>query len=228
MRSLLLFLPLLALGCRDTKGASDCGVPSAGHSEANYVFVDSNFSCEEEGAILTPFDLDADSFFDGATLAQADVVTDFELIATDWSSTGAELVVNVGDTDLPTGVRANDGDHHVFMVDDNDGIDDGTNSIALTSRWGGEDGETDDCDIRFFTTRDDSSVRSWVADDTPGSSQYDLAYILGHEMGHCVGLGDQEAPELSGSLMFGSYTQGTNYSGPHVDDEEGAILIYGS
>lgn len=231
-KSTLLFFSTLALGCREDKELVNCAGHDGDHSDEGYKWTDSNYRCEDPNAIETPFDLDSDSFFDFASLSTGGVISDFETTASDWSTTGAQLEVQVGDTDFADGAYVEDGDNEVFMADGPSPIDDGLSILALTRRWsivgGLDDGLTYDCDIAFFTEDADSNTFDWVADDGASIDQVQLLNVMVHEMGHCVGLGDQDAPTLSDSVMFHSYTLGSVYVGAiPADDVEAAIMIYG-
>lgn len=238
MRSALLVSVLFASACVDPGKPvyADCASPSGGITNADYAFLAGNFSCDTN-PIDVPFDLDSGSFVSatsgGASLTSADVIDDFEFAAAEWSSTGADLVVTVGDTNLIGGVYDSvDGEYHVFMEDGFDPADDGVDTFAVTRQWSFF-GETMECDIKFFSQFRGSGgggpteIAYVDAGSSVGVGDIDLTYIFVHELGHCVGIADQEAESTEGDIMFNAYAPGTAYTGLSTDEIEAAIFLYG-
>ena len=242
-------LPLAVLvaliGCRSEMKTTipceeDTGLSS--HSNPDYQFQDRNFTNDPDGISL-PFDLDSASFDVGSApgglfLDPELVIDDLEEARAAWSNTtGADLDLSVDDVYLSDGkVNANDGSpegpgplaSQIFMQPRaKDGGAGDVDSIASSHLWAVSPPVATNCDIEFWQKRQDGSNYIYVAGGAPTSGgQIDVAWIMAHELGHCIGLGDQTAGSTALDVMFGTYTGGTNFTVLPDEDKEGARVLY--
>lgn len=232
-----------ASGCTDvvaTKPAkAECDpTPADPPPNEDFDYLVANFSCDTD-AIDTSFTIFSSSFASatsgGAALGSTAVTSAFEDAAEWWSVAGADVEIShsVG----TTGSGVIDGFNNrfdVFMISgDKPVIFGGSTAMASTYRWHAG-GEVLDCDIRFYEEVGleiesiSTSVIPWVASGTVNNSQVSLTLMMAHELGHCLGLGDQRVAELQDDVMFAERALGDDLaSGVTLDSLAALLYLYG-
>lgn len=232
-RSLAMLATGLALmACRQKSpiDAGLCGEVTGGITNEFYEFSDRNFSCQTD-PIETAFDIDTDSFLAIAGLTKVAVMNDLTEAMAAWNATGPDLNLSIGNDDAAGDIDRDDEDFNILMYDGakTEYYPDATASAATTILTGpaGYEPIAADCDVVFWSDSA-SGPYDYVADATPTSTQVDVAYIFAHELGHCVGIADQDAPSTAADIMYWAYTLGTDFSGLSADETEAALFLYGA
>lgn len=215
-------------GCRTLKVG--CPESSGPGPRSDYVFDDANFSCQED-PVEPEFDLDAQSFNVVAGLDEDDVRTQFGNMLSHWNDVDADFVLREGDLSITDGALDEaDGESEMLLFPA--GSPDGDDAIATAFTWPSGSDEASSCDVIFWSVDLDGVAFNYVADGSPSSSEYDLEWIMTHEMGHCLGLGDQipAIQDTNGvdSMMNGVYDAGTACSAISADDVEALVFLYGA
>ena len=101
-------------------------------------------------------------------------------------------------------------------------------AIATSHLWAVTPPVATNCDIEFWQKRQDGTNYVFVAGGTPvtGSAQIDVAWVMAHELGHCIGLGDQTADSTALDIMFGDYPTAADFTELPDEDKEGARVLY--
>lgn len=227
-RTFVALLAILVVACASPKPElAECGSPTGGISNPDYGFSVTNFSCQQS-PIIPAFSLNSASFSSVGGLSAANVIADVNAVRNSWSGAGAHLNLGLMTTTSGVEVRSYDGAAAVYMAEADDAPTDGTDALARAGVWGDPStGEAFECDVRVFHTSRGGSTIPWVDTGTAGTGQVQLVFVLAHEFGHCVGLADQTAFSTMSDVMFGTYTNGTNFTGLGADDIEAAIFLYG-
>ncbi len=227
---------LSTTACRVGKGPTPaaCTAEYGQVNASNYIFKSHNYSCEDD-PIEDAFKVDASDIASklstaGGAPTTTEIFNDVDEAISGWLAADAAWDLNyvsasAGDEADPL----SNGYNQFDIVDDVDPYPDGDNALAYTSSTDSDgDGTTDQCDIIFYTTREtDNSTITWSVDATPAGNEADLAYVLAHEMGHCIGIGDQTDGSTAGDLMYASYSFGTDFVSIATHDEEAILWIYG-
>jgi hypothetical protein len=231
----ILLISFFAIACRGSKSAGPCTEEYGSLPTPTYIFLSHNYSCETD-PIEDEFTVDASDILSKMTEYPASVSTnsnilnDLDEAIAAWVDSGAAWKMDytqgiMSNEDAPTLDTAN----QIDMLDDVDPYPDGDVAIAYTfTQDSNGDGITDNCDIILYTEKETGGTFVWSIDDTPDPSEIDLAYILAHEIGHCVGIGDQNASDTAADLMYGSYPSSTDFTGLATNDEEAILYIYGN
>lgn len=226
---------LVALSCNVAKigtepdsGIIHCSATidrSAWTGNSGYQFESTSFGCEAD-PIEHKFYIDLTSFEAGRGISQGEQAeTDFIVAKDAWNLVGANVTVRhpegytvepgyaVKDTSEPF--------NQVFMEDD---YERAQVAYARAYPWT-TDGRTVDCDIKVFSKLGSGGTSvpiDWGLNNSPGSSEAALVRAFMHELGHCLGVSDNE---ISDSIMYG---MGPGLAG-HLsqDDRDALSFIYG-
>lgn len=235
---------ILLTGCstdhkgRDTGIGADCEPLLGTHSNPDYGFHEGNLTCEEAPSERV-FNVDLAAFEAELGFEADDVLTDISSALHSWSSVGVNIKLRLGETDFevdptPTtpdfllGLGAYSGSKH-------DLYDDGSTSFARAFTWT-RNGYFVDCDIMVWGSvfvgdgeEEDAETRTteWAVNRVPGDTEIDFRTVILHELGHCIGLGDQVAPSLTESVMWHVLGPGQQRPDPDSSDVEAIMSLYG-
>jgi hypothetical protein len=144
-----------------------------------------------------------------AGIPAVDVAASFELARYDWNNGGGDVVVHGADIGDPEDRSVN----AVWLQSGSDA----NGAVAAATNWyrvGEEEFGSVACSIDIYSQwydpefgYDEGYVR-WSLSNTDGAistSEFSLPAVLMHEIGHCLGIGDNA---ISGTLMYVSRDQG--------------------
>lgn len=230
------FLSLPTVACREGKGPTPtaCTAEYGQVGASNYIFKSHNYSCENY-PIEDAFKVDASDIVSkmsttGGSPTTTEIFNDVDEAVSGWLA--ADAAWDLNPVSAAAGNESDPLSNGYNQFDIVDGVDpyvDGDNALAYTFSTDSDgDGTTDQCDIIFYTTREtDNSTITWSVDAAPVANEADFAYVIAHEIGHCVGIGDQTDGSTAGDLMYASYSNGTDFVSLSTHDEEAILWIYG-
>lgn len=239
--------------CSDGKGDCDYCYIKAGTLPAGYELMDDNewshgsYACEDSStkykSIGKSFQVGDASFGISATTME----TVFDTSSGEWNNMKPEVALSHGGVCATRDWDANpDGGPQCLYQDS--GPDPSGSDYVMRTFCSTDDGNEcahDDCVIVFYTeltkTKTDGSAIKWtyVADTSAGANEISLYWGMVHELGHTLGLGENDSAKFSGTIMDGdlSFDEGSSSSvanagkdytsGPSTDDEAAFEYMYG-
>ena len=227
---------VLFTGCTSGKNPwSPCTSYYGTMSAPKYLFNRYNYSCEvipiEGNFTLDANDIALNVPSNVAGVTAGEVANDVDSAIDAWTASGADwqlhYTIGVGEDEEDSLIN---GYNQIDILNGPDPYPDGDPVYAYA--WHvdvGDDGTTDKCDIIIYTESETGVPEfKFVVDSPPSASdETDFAYLMAHEMGHCIGILDQLDMSTASDLMYNFIPYNTDLLSLPVHDKEAILYLYG-